>query len=293
MVISPAPEMLDALKNIWMIGFQDDQPSTDFVFENLLSPAQMLVKTDEQGEPAAILSIKKLAFTSGELTFAGGYIFGIATLPAHRGKGYASALVQAADDLLRKEGAALACLLPANAGLFDFYAARGYSTRFDCGQLDVTRDQIPAGRKGGVLSVTALEDLAGERAQAFASSSLFGMWDIGYLRYTGRECHFYGGEVLRFSSGGKRGYLVCYRRNPGTILVKEAVLGGIEIDDALAALHARYGAELYQIRFPAELCLPDKWPVRNLPFGMVKWYDETLPEKLTGGPPWFAFGLDD
>ena len=293
MIVQATPDMLPALIKIWVVAFGDPPAHIEFIFDNLLSPADILVKVDDRGSPAATLVTKEVRFISGGQSFAGAYVMGVATLPKHRGKGYASALVQEADVRLKAAGRELACLLPANMGLFDFYAARGYHTKFYYKLLEVTGEGIPTDGKGGVLSPALLEDLAALRAKAFAGSALFGEWDADFLRYHGKECRFFGGEVLRFSHGGGQGYLVCYPKNPSTILVKEAVLPGGEVEPLLTALHARYRAKNYQIRLPSDLSIPEKWGARTLPFGMVKWYDETLPQKIAGGAPWFALGLDD
>jgi len=299
MIRRPDADMLPRLKQIWQQCFGDDARGTDFVFANLLGPMQMLVEVDEGGQPVAMLNWKLLQFQTPEptapqglRTLAGAYIFGIATLPEHRGKGISTALLGSAHELLAKEGAALACLIPAQGSLFDFYAARGFGTRFFYNRLRLDRTQIPQPRMPGVLSVASLSDFATLRAAAFAGRSLFGAWDEGYLRYVMRECRFYGGEVLRFSCAGSVGYAVCYPRPDGTLLVKEAALQPRSLSAFLAALDTRYHAKNYHIRLPTDF--PTDTKLEITPLGMIKWYDKDCEQaQAQGGAPWFAFGLDD
>ena len=285
-------DMLPRLKRIWQTCFEDDKNYVDFVFGNLLGPAQMLVETDENGRPIAMVNWKLLRFTTPRQSFTGAYIFGVCTLPQHRGKGISSGLMEKAHELLRQDGAQLSCLIPAGKNLFDFYAAKGFETRFHYKSLRVGGEEIPKTSRQGVLSAAALEDLYAKRADSFSSRSLFGAWDTNYLRYVTKECRFYRGEVLRFSCGGNQGYAVCHPMRDGTLLVKEAVVDPKDVDILLAALDARYKAKNYHLRLPGDFALENKWGAEILPFAMVKWYNKHSANIPIGGAPWFAFGLD-
>ena len=282
--------MLPHLKMIWQVCFGDDPKGVDFVFDNLLNPAQMLVQTDENDRPVAMLNWKLLRFTSPGQSFSGAYIYGVGTLPEQRGKGISTALMEKAHELLQRQAVQLSCIVPAEKSLFDFYAARGFETWFYHKTVRISREDIPKPSRQGVLSAAALEDLHKQRSQAFGSRALFGDWDAGYLRYTGRECRFYGGEILRFSTEGSQGYLACYPRADG-ILVKEAAVAAGEIGTLLAALDARYRAKHYELRLPVDFELKEEWAAEILPFAMVKWYDKKNAPDM-GCAPWFAFGLD-
>lgn len=284
-------DMLPRLKRIWQTCFGDDKNYVDFVFDNLLGPAQMLVKTDEDGHPIAMANWKLLRFTTPKQAFTGAYIFGVCTLPEHRGKGISSALMEKAHELLRQDGVQLSCLIPAGQNLFDFYTTRGFETRFYYKSLRLGRAEIPKSSRQGVLSVGTLEDLYAKRADYFSSRPLFGAWDAHYLNYVTKECRFYGGEVLRFSCGGNQGYAVCHPMRDGALLVKEAVVDPKDVDVLLAALDARYKAKNYHLRLPADFAIENKWEAEILPFAMVKWYDKKNAPDI-GCAPWFAFGLD-
>ena len=288
------PWMLPQLKNIWRVCFGDTAQGTDFVFEHTLSLNRMLVSFDNAGQPVAMLNWKPLEFTTPGARIPGGYIYGIATLPEHRGRGLSSGLIRQADEVLRGQAAKLSCLIPADKPLFGFYAARGFETRFYYKLVRVESDHIPPAADGGVLTTARLEDFECERAAAFGGRTLFGAWGGEYLGYITRECRFYGGEVLLFSGRGKKGYAVCYRLKGGEVLVKETTLTGQYIPLLLALLDRRYRAGSYQLRLPADFELPrihGGWGVEILPFGMVKWYDSEV-SGAAGGSPWFAHGLD-
>ena len=294
-MIQPAtPDMLPELKKLWQVCFGDSAAGINFVFTGLLRPEDILVYTGSSGRAVAMLCFKLLPFTTQGKTFPGAYIFGVGTLPEYRGKGISAALLEKAEQLLREQGVRVACLIPASEGLFDFYAAHGFETQFYYKQLKAGRDEIPLPDKEGRLSPYNLEDLAKKRGRVFGGS-LLGEWDEDYLRYTGAECRFLGGEVLRLTRANEYpNYAVCYPDGKGGILVKETTVPVYQLDSFLAALHERYNAQSYRLRLRADSLLADKWPAQTLPFAMTKWYyEEDARGGNPGGAPWFAFGLDD
>lgn len=284
-------DMLPRLKRMWQACFDDTREGMEFVFSNLLTPSQMLVRTLEDGRPVSMISWKLLPFTTPRASFLGAYVFGVATLPEHRGKGISRTMMSGLHSILQQEGANLACLVPAQPSLFPFYEEQGYQTAFSYRLLSVDAGQLPPSDGNGVLSRWELGQAAELRNQFFSSCSLFGAWDKAYLRFLDKECGFYGGEVLRFSTAGRGGYLVCYPHGAGRILVKEAAVMEQDIPVLLTALHQRYAAKGYDLRLPVRKGEGEE----PLPFAMVKWYDkekEGLAKGGLGGSSWFAFGLD-
>ena len=284
--------MLPRLKEIWQVCFDEEEKYVDFVFGGLLNPTQMLIETDENNLPVAMLNWKLLRFTTPAQTFIGAYIYGICTLPEHRGKGISTALMEKAHEMFQREGIQLSCLVPAQRSLFGFYADRGFETRFYYKSINLSRKEIPKSPRGGVLSTGALENFYDKRVGAFSSCSLFGDWDVDYLKLTTSECRLLGGDVLRFSCGGNQGYAVCYPLEDGTLLVKEAVVDQKDIGVLLSALDKRYKMKRYHLRLPADFVFDNKWAVEILPFAMVKWYDKEASRTHLGDASWFAFGLD-
>jgi len=250
----------------------------------------MLVKTDEDNQPTAMLCWKPLRFATPQGDLPGAYVFGVATLPRHRGNGFSTMLIGGLHSLLAQEGMALSCLVPASLPLFDFYARQGFGKLFCYKKIIVGPDSIPV-EAGGALSPARLPELEEMRNMAYRGSSLFGKWDVGYLAYADDECRFRGGEVLRFECRGKSGYAVCYPQPEGAILVKEAAFAPEDIGALLFALHSRYSASQYELRVAADYQIKE-YPSEVLPFAMVKWYDEDKKNLVGGGAPWFAFGLD-
>lgn len=285
--------MLPRLRQIWQTCFDDTPEGTEFVFSHLLHPDQMLVYTDKDHRPVAMINWKLLPFTTPSSRMMGAYIFGVATLPQFRGKGISRQMMSHLHGLLKAEGATLSCLVPANQSLFDFYAGQGFEPFFSYKLAQVAAQEIHTDSREGTLTPTSLEILEPLRNQAFAGRSLFGAWDAGYLQFAEQDNRFYGGETLEFSCRGRSGYAVCQMREEDTLLVREVVVDREDVSSLLAALHKRFAAKRYQLRLPVDF--PGELPGNDTPFAMIKWYDETLRQPTLGKPgeaSWFAFGLD-
>lgn len=65
----------------------------------------------------------------------GAYYYGVCTDPQWRGKGIMTDLMKATQERLTAQGAQFAVLIPANEGLFEFYAQRGFQKAFAKRQL--------------------------------------------------------------------------------------------------------------------------------------------------------------
>jgi GNAT superfamily N-acetyltransferase len=286
--------MLPRLKRMWRTCFEDTEQGADLVFSRLLTPGQMLVWADNSGRPVGMVNWKLLRFTTPRTSFVGAYVFGVATLPEYRGRGISRGLMSELHTVLSDSGAALACLVPASPSLFEFYARQGFESFFSRKQISVEESLVPVPSGKGVLAPARLPRLEALRGEAFGDSALFGAWDSPWLDYTDRECRLQGGETLRFTCRGKTGYCVCRPEQGGTLLVREAAIDKEDLAALVCALHDRYNARRYELRFPKDFPAGEL-PCDILPFGMVKWYDEEKRRLVMGGmggAPWFAFGLD-
>ncbi len=171
--------MLPRLRQIWQTCFNDTPKGTEFVFSHLLHPDQMLVYTDEESRPAAMINWKLLPFTTPTGRIMGAYIFGVATLPQYRGKGISRRMMSHLHEMLKGEGAALSCLIPASQSLFDFYGGQGFEPFFSYRLAEVAAEEIDMDSPEGTLTPTSLEILEPLRNQAFAGRSLFGVCGAG------------------------------------------------------------------------------------------------------------------
>lgn len=268
-MIGPADiNMMPQLRQMWMRCFGDSQMYTDYLFEGLIKPQNLLVYTFDS-VPAAMLCLQPFALQTPLGNAQGAYIFGVATLPEHQGRGLSTALMEHAHAHLAQNGYALSALVPAAESLFAFYARLGYETAFFIEKRMLAARDI-AKQSDCALTPVELATLDDMRGEYFGGRKLFVRWDRSFLQYVGDECRFLGGEVLAVSCNGSDGYAVCYPYK-GTVVIKELAIAEEMFGSVMAAIHQRYQGERYVVYLTADFSAA---AVKNcLPFAMVKWYD--------------------
>lgn len=271
-------EIFPQLKTIWLESFDDGGAYVDFLFSHLLKPENILVYFDEQNLPAAMLCIEPITVAVQHASLPAAYIYGVATLPAYRGRGLSTTLMEELHDILCKKGIVLSALVPAGNKLFDFYSRRGYETAFYIKNTQlVPADWLP--EKQMRISVLPPQDFAAIRDRYFDKDSRFYVkWNRDYLEYIAAECSVLSGEILSLSSEGYSGFALCYHVK-GNILIKEIAVPEELFDSAVYAIHKRYHAKAYIAYLPAYYQIPHT--NKLLPFAMLKWYDREK-QKLYG-----------
>lgn len=283
---------LPALQAMWRRCFGDGEEYTAFVFRHLLCPQNILVCSDEEERPQGMLCQYPMTLSGPGYSCKSAYIFGVATLPEHRGRGISTKLLEAAHRYLKMEKTAASVLVPASEGLFRFYGQRGYQNAFS-----IVKEHYPAAALsptglGCVLIPAAFETLHERRLKHYGASRMLAGWGEDYLRFIGGECSFTGGRVLKTLCEGEAGYAVCYR-GEDHVVIKELAVDPEHLQSVLWAIHRRFGAREYTVYLPSDFVPESGNPV--LPFGMIQWYDKKkrkMMEAAGGRAPYLAHALD-
>ncbi len=122
-ITTAAAEDVAKIKEIWVDIFGDSKEFADFAVN--IGAVEEIYLIKENDEIAAMLTAGIDVFADGEKGF---YIYGLATVPQYRGRGFAKQLVQYVCDKKLSEGYRFAITQPAQESLFDFYRSLGFST---------------------------------------------------------------------------------------------------------------------------------------------------------------------
>ncbi len=125
-----------ALRVLWQEAFGDSDAFTDLFFREGYSPDRCHYIA-ENGLPVSALYWFDCELQGQKIA----YIYGVATLKSHRGKGLAHRLLEETHEILRNRGYSGGILVPSKPELFDFYRQFGYRTattvaRISCAQGD-------------------------------------------------------------------------------------------------------------------------------------------------------------
>jgi ribosomal protein S18 acetylase RimI-like enzyme len=288
-----APSDVPALKELWQKVFGDDRTDIDRFFDVYFSP-DMTAVIGQAGAPVAAAYIVPV----GDLVRPGrapekcSMLYAIATHPDCRGRGYGEAVTRTAAILAVKSGYPAVVLKPAEDSLFGFYEKRSSFREFfvSCDFQVSSSELAEPVHRLSLFPVTpgdyralrsrcldgAVYIDADERALSYqsdlyapAGGGLYAITDGGGLKADPVAGFRVGG--VRVSFGGALGCAVAEPAGD-RLHIKELLLCGCNLEEALFALASSFPAAVYDVRTP--LCQP---PHGGSPrrFGMI----------LAGGAP--------
>ena len=117
----PQKEHIPALRKLWQAAFGDTDDFLDGFFATALAPQRCLCVCRGEEVLSAAYWLDAL-LPEGK----GAYIYAVATLEAHRGKGLARMILRNIHEILAREGYVAAILVPGEPPLADFYGTMGY-----------------------------------------------------------------------------------------------------------------------------------------------------------------------
>ena len=188
---------LAALRHLWQEAFDEPDDFTDLFFSVGFSPDRCHCVWDN-GVPVSALYWFDCYLGGQKLA----YIYGVATLKTHQGKGFAGKLLQETHNILQAQGYAGTILVPANQSLFDFYQKFGYHTATFATKLTCDAADTPVAiRKISPEEYVRLRPAFLPEGSVMQGSDAFAFLQ-GY-------CAFYAGAdfllVCSFSPEGLRG----------------------------------------------------------------------------------------
>ena len=120
---------------VWRACFEDDEDYFRFFWEHGFPLCRGLC-LEEDGQAVSMLFLlpgalgNPSALGYRKTLLSAWYVYAVATLPAYRGRGYASELTCYAAALAKGEGLSALCLRPADEGLYGYYAKLGFVKAF-------------------------------------------------------------------------------------------------------------------------------------------------------------------
>ena len=143
MLLSP-DEIKEQTRQLWRTCFDDTEDFMDIYFsEKYTDDSNLTIR--HNGQVVAAMQLLPYRVTFYGAVQHAGYVSGLATLPAYRGKGYASNLLHEAHRRLFRQGATLSFLIPADEAMRKFYEKPEHGAYWTAVYrqelpLDVTKD---------------------------------------------------------------------------------------------------------------------------------------------------------
>ena len=198
------------IAEIWRACFTDDE---DYIYKYLnhcLPYTSTWVLGDENGGIYSCASIIPSYANLNREKISGGYLYGVGTLPGHRGNSYSRIIIEKAIDYLKVNGYSYFLVKPATVGLFELYNKLGfekellknsykqYFEQIDKASISWRYQKIIGSIKQ--LSPERLEKLREEQLSEFCF-----MWPQSILRYALSEVLDRNGNAFEFEKIGIEG----------------------------------------------------------------------------------------
>jgi GNAT superfamily N-acetyltransferase len=153
------PQDKQALIDLWQIAFGDERSYIEGFHNAFLTDENSCVVAEAQGKVVSAMYVipGHTLYPYRKNTLSAGYTYALATLPDYRGQGIGQAVYKAANEAALK-GADLACVLPAEEGLYPFYEkATGAAPLSYIKEARFTRDELAAVPTGMAARIPALK----------------------------------------------------------------------------------------------------------------------------------------
>jgi len=283
---------IPALKDIWETVFGNI--GKEAFFDYFYSP-ELSICVDCEGRPAAVgYLIDSGDIVNGAATVSSAMIYGVSTMPEHRGKGYGTAVVCGLIHLAHKLGYAAVVLCPSDDSLFEYYSDRtGFRDWFYVNELRYTPGVTNGDRFYALTGISPAEYCL------IRETLLEGLTHIKHdsriFEYQVILCNELNGGLFRYGSS----CAVVECQQDGAVWIKELLSPAHDPDEGyriVTAITAAFPAPEYIIRTPAGSAYPlninhPRTLVRR--YGMLAFTDKSLTcaiERISS--PWYGMGFD-
>ncbi|WP_395150559.1 GNAT family N-acetyltransferase [uncultured Allofournierella sp.] len=224
------PSDLNALTALFALVFGGTQQQAAQIMQEFAGLDHVFVAQQDQQLVASLCAVP--VTLQGR---KGVYYYGVCTHPDYRGKGIMSQLMQAARQELVQRGYTFACLIPAGASLFDFYAQRGFVKAFGLRRVErEIRRNLWAQADFDTVTAKALRSLR----QTYAPDSVF-LNDRGYILVL-TDLYSMGATIV----SSPEGYGIYFKKDDNTLeFVELFAEGDRAAEKLLEAARDKTGAQ--------------------------------------------------
>ncbi len=238
----------DAVKKLWTACFDDTEADVAYYMEQRMTNENMLV-IHAEGKIVSMASFLPVQYRIDGAYTDAYYVYAVGTLPEYRGRGYATQILEFAKAWYR----APLLLAPADEGLTDYYAQRGFKTAF-LGEWH-RQERVQEGASLRALELQPQEALTEEPVspEEYVRIRDERLEKEGYVRRDAEAVRYAmglnkrgGGETVAVVSGapdGKERDVVMYYPQGERLCILETTLLPDKLERFLPVLFAKTGTK--------------------------------------------------
>ena len=232
------------IRRLWQSSFHDGDEYLDLFFSHWFRPGRVLL-IEAEGYIAGMMALFDAEIKDVQVA----YIYAMCIDEPLRKNGLGLGFINEASDYLRCHGYSAMALVPANAGLFNFYSKAGFKT---CFGAKTAVQQLGASKKCSLHSIGSGE-YALRRKQLLDRSGIAALnYGAEFTEYQLQAARLYGGGMFAVENG-----IALVEIAGNELFIKEIMCD--DISAASSAIMREYGVKSCRVRTPG-----------HNPFGMLK-----------------------
>lgn len=238
---------IDQIISIFKVSFNETDENLKVFFKEKFKLDKCVVCVDDQ-KVVALLNIFDTKLVGNNCLEKANYIYGAATHPEHRKKGYMSKLINYSNKLAYSNGYKYSILLPATADLYNYYLKLGYVKFFKAHFLNISNNELKNYvnndfKEFKTLSIDSMSKLRFNICKDHIGTAI---WDVDDLKYAINMNKNYGGDTV-FSN---EGYALCYVSHNNVLQVIEFMVTEKDFNNLVTAIYKKYPNINYRFRLP-------------------------------------------
>ena len=214
-IINAEKSMEEQLKKLWNTCFEHDEEFCEFFFENIFDPQRAIVAADDNGGIYSALHYLNSLYkdSSGQVkpTF---YVYGVATSPMHRKKGYASMLLSQLKARAVEQGIC-ALYLTAEESAWNCYERFGFNRNARLSRTDFAPRKCSEIR-WRQCAFDKFSRLHGEYLDSLNDEFFWSGSELKFMYHDIRR----DGEILTTAYGGREYYAAVRLRDDELIIIE-------------------------------------------------------------------------
>lgn len=270
------PEEVSRQKEVWKLAFGDDDSYIDFYYDNYYAPDRVFV-LEEDGEIKTMLATFPIRLYLPDGTYAiSAYFYALGTDPKDRNKGYGRRIFGYAEEQLRAKGVDCTTLVPQEPSLFRFFDTIGYGKSFSHRKIELTRHMLPKAPEGGRI-VPATPSRYNKLRDQLLKGAYYVAYPDDLIRHQKGVSQMAGGDIFELEIDGAAGVAAVEYMDEENVILKELLVPGERMEQAMALVAQAAPAHRYFVRFPTFVDGVKGSYVQA--FGVIKWFQEELEQK--------------
>lgn len=261
MYTKPPEDSFEELKRLYKVCFDEMDSAVDTLFGEY-ALADFCYAAVSGGHIISALYLLPAYIAQDGTQQQAHYLFAAGTLPEYRGKGIMNGLISYALKEAAARGDRYSVLLPANAGLYGYYARFGYLALFRVKNVYLTQSQalqIPPG--DCKVTNCSFDKLANLRFNILLGHNGSLLWDKRHIMLAHEIGKEYGGGLFYTGNGA-----VFYAREKESVFAYEIICENRMLGALLSAFVHHVPASGYRLRLPAFYTFAGE----TVRYGMIK-----------------------